>query len=143
MNTNAAILTVGLAAAVYIVLKKETSLFSSYDPTDPTNINSVWNATENNKPAYTYTIHASDANELSETIYNALSAFSTDFNTVFSAIKKCSTQGDVYQIAQLFMDNYDVSLWTSLINGFGLYPGSGISNSQAKQINDYVNSLPL
>jgi hypothetical protein len=142
---NTIIWVVIIASGAYAVNKFRSSLGfgSSFNPSDTSVISSVWNDTASNHKRYTYTIHAGDASNLSEDIYKSFGAFGTDFNKMFADFAQCKTQGDVFQVCQLFENNYDVNLWQSMINGFGLYPLSGLSNAQLKEVNDYVIGLPL
>jgi hypothetical protein len=133
----------GVIIAAAIAIKKfKGSLFgSSFNPNDITGLASVWNDSPNKHAAYTYTMHADEANNLAEDIYSQFGAFGVNFTNIFADIQQAKTKGDVYQICQLFKNNYDVGLWQSLINGFGLYIKSGLSSSELEAINNYVLTL--
>ena len=131
--------------AAYAINKFKGSLNfgSSFNPTDRNVLSSAWNDTPTSHAKYTYTMHSDVASNLSEDIYSSFGAFDDNFIKAFTDIQQCKTQGDVFQVAQLFQNNYDSNLWESMINGYGLFPWSGFSNDQLKHINDYVTSLPL
>ena len=132
-----------IGGAAIVINKFKTSLFgSSFNPNDTSVISTVWNDTTDNHSSYTYTMHGLDAQNIAESIYNEFGAFTTNFSNVFSDFQQCKTQGDVFQVCTLFKNLYDANLWNSLINGFGLYPLSGLTGSQLKELNDYVISLP-
>lgn len=132
-----------LGGAAVVITKLKGSLFgSSFNPNDPNGLADVWNDTPDNHNSYTYSFHSDVANNIAESIYKEFGAFNTNFSNVFSLFKECKTQGDVFQVCQLFQNNYDANLWNSMINGFGLYPFSGLSHDQLNQINNYVLSLP-
>ena len=134
-----------IIAAGYAINKLKGSLGfgSSFNPTDRTVLSTAWNDTPGSHAKYTYTIHADKASNLSEDIYASLGAFEDNFIKAFTDIQQCKTQGDVFQVSVLFKNNFDANLWESMVNGFGLFPWSGFSNDQLKQINDYVIGLPL
>ena len=134
-----------LGATAIAIYKFKDSLFgSSFNPTDLNVISTVWNDTPSKKSKkYTYTLHYLDAQDIAENIYKEFGAFKTNFTNVFALFQECATQGDVFNVANAFMANYNVNLWASLVNGFGLYPGSGLSSSELKNLNTYVNSLPI
>lgn len=134
---------IGVSAFALYKLKNVFGFGSYFNPTDKSVISTVWNDTPSQHNRYTYTIHASQASNLSEDIYSCFGAFGTDFVKMFADFQQCRTQGDVFQVCQLFQNNYDANLWVSMVNGFGLYPLSGLSNSQLKEVNDFVLSLPL
>lgn len=133
-----------LGATGIVIYKFKDSLFGGgFNPTDLSVISSVWNDGTTPSKKYTYTFHADVAQNIAESIYNEFGAFTTNFVNVFSDFNQCKTQGDVLNVALAFKNISDANLWASLSNGFGLYPLSGLSNSQLKELNDYVNSLPL
>ena len=142
-----AILTWGgiILIAAYSINKFKGSLGfgSSFNPTDRAVLSTAWNDAPGSHAKYTYTMHADKASNISEDIYSALGAFEDNFTKAFTDLQQCKTQGDVFQVSILFKNNFDANLWESMVNGFGLFPWSGFSNDQLKQINDYVVSLPL
>jgi hypothetical protein len=140
---NIAVWALVIAGAAYAIVKLKGSLGfgNSFNPNDITGLATVWNDSPQKHAAYTYTMHADKASNLSEDIYSNLGAFSDNFTNIFADIQQCKTKGDVYQVCQLFRNNYDAGLWESLINGYGLFPWSGLSSDQLKILNDYVLSL--
>ena len=139
-------LTILKAVGIIIVIVKIKNILSpSFNPTDTTQINSVWNLTpaQKAKVKFTYSLRTDDYIKLAQDIYQSLGVVEDNWNDIYTAITQCSTQGDVYGVCNRFEAVYNANLWESITNGFGLFPWSGISNSQAKQLNDYVSSLPL
>lgn len=130
--------------AVFAINKLKNSLGfgNTFDPNKTEGLSTVWNDSTTSHANYSYKMHSSAANDLSEYIYSQLGAFTDNFTNIFTAIKQCQTKGDIYQICQFFKNNYDAGLWQSLINGYGAFPWSGLSSDQLKELNDYANSLP-
>ena len=133
-----------IGVGIYILLNKAGNLFGSTPaPNINTGLNGVFTEQMTNHRKYTYSINTYDAQNLAETIYSAMSVVSDDFDTIMGAFKNCTTQGDVFQVVQLFNTLYSKDLWTFLQTGVGLTPLDGLSNAHLTQINDYVNSLTL
>jgi hypothetical protein len=130
-----------LSIAIY-KFRDSLGLGTSFNPNSAGDLSSVWNDTPSKHAAYTYRMHASSGKDLAIYIYNQLGSFSDNFTNIMTAFKQCQTKGDVYQICVLFRNTYDVGLWQSLINGYGLFPWSGLSNNELEEINNFVNSLP-
>ncbi len=145
-NQQKTVLTWALIVGVssIAIYKFKDSLFGpSFNPTDLNVIAKVWNENPSNHQKYTYTIHYLDAQDIAQLIYKEFGVFKTNFTNVFALFQQCKTQGDIFLVVDAFFANYNVNLWSSLVNGFGLYPGSGLSSSELKNLNTYVLSLPL
>jgi hypothetical protein len=133
----------GVIGLVLIVKKGFSAILPTPAPDINSGLNGAFLENANNHRKYKYSLTSSQAQDIAENIYNDLGVFNDDYAAVMGELQQATTQGDVYQIAQLFKNVFNQNFWTYLSTGTGLTGLDGLSGEHLKQINDYVNSLPL
>jgi hypothetical protein len=89
-----------------------------------------------------YTIKYYD--DIATNLYKASSLFNAGngYSYIIQEFKKCKTKGDVHGVVVTFSKKYNRDLYSYLMNFGGLFPWDGLTDSEMKKLNSFVNSLP-
>lgn len=77
------------------------------------------------------------------TIYQSLTWYYDYWNYVKGVFDQIKTKCEISYFANVFYNNYSISLLTYLKNGDGITPADGLSDSHMKILIDYVKALPV
>lgn len=75
-------------------------------------------------------------------IYQSFTLFDDDFNQIMSVFNKLKNKCQVSQLADVFSDIYKKDLLNFLLNGGGLMPWDGLSDTEMKKLIAYTDKLP-